>query len=333
MNSSQKRVFISWTQFDTWTDSLAHHLNACCYHIHFPQLYKYRLSLAPVRYLLTAIKTIEILFKERPDIILVQNPPHFAIAVVWLFCVFFSKARFVTDSHSGAFNMRPWKDLLWLYRLVAKQAVANVVHNESMAHEVTLQGVPAVITLHNMPFHLVETDREFPLRDGFNVVFVCTFAPDEPIDEVIKAANNLPDVNFYITGNLKHSARDLTSGISSNIIFTDFLPDKDYVSLLKKCNIVMALTTRDMTMSNGAYEALELGKPIITSDWPVLRKTYTKGAVLIDNSPESLVTAITQIRNRYSQFISEISVLREESHAIWNNSFSRLLANLEQVQK
>jgi len=332
MNSSQKRVFISWVKFDTWTDSLAYHLNADCYHIHFPQVYKYRFSLAPVRYCLTAIKTIELLCKVRPDIILVQNPPHFAIVVVWVYCLF-SKARFVTDSHSAAFNMRPWKDLFWLYRLLAKQALANIIHNEPMAKQVAVQGIPAVITLHNMPFHFVETEGGFPLRAGFNVVFVCTFASDEPIDDVIKAARNLPDVNFYITGNLKHAPRDFSSGISSNVIFTDFLPDADYVSLVKECDVVIALTTRDMTMSNGAYEALELGKPIVTSDWPVLRKTYPKGAVLIDNSAESLVRAIVQIRDHYSRFISEISILREESHTIWNDSFSRLLVNLEQVQK
>jgi glycosyltransferase involved in cell wall biosynthesis len=125
----------------------------------------------------------------------------------------------------------------------------------------------------------------------------------------------------------------LTSCISSNLIFTDFLPDEDYVSLVKECDVVVALTTRDMTMQNGAFEALELGKPIITSDWPVLRSMYTKGAVLIDNTADNLVRAIVQIRDHYSQFISEISILREESHAIWNNSFSRLLANLEQMQK
>jgi hypothetical protein len=58
---------------------------------------------------------------------------------------------------------------------------------------------------------------------------------------------------------------------------------------------VMVLTTRDQTMQMGAYEALSLGQPIITSDWQILRDSFGPAAAYVDNSPESIVRGVLDV--------------------------------------
>ena len=51
-----------------------------------------------------------------------------------------------------------------------------------------------------------------------------------------------------------------------NVRLTGFLPDSDYVGLILASDAVIALTTMDHTMQRGAYEAVYLGRPVITSN-------------------------------------------------------------------
>ena len=44
------------------------------------------------------------------------------------------------------------------------------------------------------PFLELPEGKPYRLKDGFNVAFLATFAPDEPVDEVLAAAARLPDV-------------------------------------------------------------------------------------------------------------------------------------------
>jgi glycosyltransferase involved in cell wall biosynthesis len=101
------------------------------------------------------------------------------------------------------------------------------------------------------------------------------------------------------------------------------------VALLKGSDIVVVLTTNNDTMQNGALEALELERPIITSDWPVLREAFYKGTIYIDNTAAGLVRAIEQIRNNYSYYLNEIKILREELHAGWAERLAKLLLTIE----
>jgi glycosyltransferase involved in cell wall biosynthesis len=85
-------------------------------------------------------------------------------------------------------------------------------------------------------------------------------------------------------------------------------------------------------MQNGAYEAMELERPIITSDWPVLRETFSRGTVHVDNKAESIVKAIEEIQKNYSYYLDEIKQLRLERRAVWEQGFSALIALMESKQ-
>lgn len=317
----QKIVFISWAITSTRSDSLSHHLGANSYHIHYFKETRFKILYAPIKYVLATFKTISILRKNQPEVILIQNPPIFAILAVWFYCVF-NKAAFITDSHSAAFDKPRWMMFLWLYHILCKCALVNIVHNKPLEDRIKKWNLSS-ITIGNIPFILV-TDLEYTFKPGFNIVVVNTYSDDEPVDEVITAAYQLPKINFYITGNLNIAPRNIISKVSSNVFLTDFIAYKEYVALLKGCDAVVVLTTKDFTMQNGAYEAMELEKPIITSDWPVLREAYSKGAIHINNSSSELVKAIQKMQNNYSTYLSGIKELRKEKYGVWEDNFSQL---------
>lgn len=319
-----KIIFISWFSFSSRSDNLAYYLGAPSYHIRFFK--KKRKIYAILKYLLASIKTWILLRQGQPDIIFVMNPPIFAVAAVWIYCVL-KKSQYVVDTHSAAFTAKRWAFFLWLYRFLAKRALMSLLHNEPLRKRVASWGAPAM-TLEDGPPRL-ETSGIFPFRKGFNVVMVSSFGGDEPLDEVIKAAESLPDVNFYITGKIDWAPKEILAHHPQNVIFTNYLKTEDFNALLIGCDVVISLTKNDNTMQCGAFEALEAGRPIITSDWPVLRAYFPKGTIHIDNSASSLLKAIEEIRHHHCQYLEEITSLRGHLREIWRNKFSFLLDILQ----
>lgn len=319
---SQTIIFISWVAHSTRSDSLAHHLGAQSVHIHYFKPKQFKYLYAPLKYLLSGSKTLAVLSREKPDFVFVQNPPIFCALTVWLWCLF-SRAKLIIDSHTGAFDQPRWKAFHWLFRFLARRAALTIVHNDPLTQIVTNWGA-AAITIGDIPFHL-ETDFTYPFRDGFNVVYVCTFSPDEPVDAVIAAAKALPEINFYVTGNLKYAAADIHERVPTNMTLTGFIPHKEYVALIKGCDVIMSLTTRNNTMQNGAYEAMEVGVPIITSNWPVLRQTFTKGTIHVDNTAKELIDAVEKMQKEHLRYVEEVRLLREERLKVWQENFSSML--------
>jgi glycosyltransferase involved in cell wall biosynthesis len=283
--------------------------------------------LTPVRYLLNAFITIQWLSRTNPDIIFVANPPIFAILVVWAYSIF-NRCGFIVDTHSAAFTAKRWSVFLWLYRLLSRRALINILHNEVLEREVAGWGVPTA-NFGELIYQIKADEARFPLREGFNVVYVSIFSRDEPLEDVIEASRQMPSVNLYITGSLAKAPTKIVQRSPGNVIFTDFLPNEKYGSLLRDCDIVICLTKNDNTMQNGAYEALVVGRPIITSNWPVLRSLFYKGAICVDNSSTSISSAILRIHDEYPRYLKEIGELQAEFKAVWDKKFSALLELLD----
>lgn len=319
---NQKSIFVSWVAHTTRSDSLAHHLGAQSFHIQYFKPKRFKYLYAPLKYFFSGFKTISILIQEKPDFVFVQNPPIFCALTVWLWSLF-SHAKLIIDSHTGAFDQPRWKAFHWLFRFLARRAALTIVHNDPLTQIVTNWGA-AAITIGDIPFHL-ETDLTYSFRNRFNVVYVCTFSPDEPVDAVIAAAKALPDIDFYVTGNLKYAPGDIQDRIPPNMTLTGFIPYEEYVALIKGCDVIMSLTTRDNTMQNGAYEAMEVGVPIITSNWPVLRQTFSKGTIHVDNTAKELADAVEKMQSEHNRYVHEVKLLKEERLKVWQENFSCML--------
>jgi glycosyltransferase involved in cell wall biosynthesis len=166
-------------------------------------------------------------------------------------------------------------------------------------------------------------------RPGFSVAFVSTFAPDEPVEAVLRAATWLPDVNFYVTGDTRKLSAGLRAQAPPNVSFTGFLdPYSDYPGLLRAADAVMVLTTRDYTLQLGGCEAAAVGKPLITSDWPYLREVFAQGAVFVGDSAESIRDGVLELQRRHAELSVGIVALREASRHEWDLRMRQLMSHV-----
>jgi glycosyltransferase involved in cell wall biosynthesis len=169
------------------------------------------------------------------------------------------------------------------------------------------------------------------VKDDFNLLVVNTFAKDEPLEEILAAAGELEEVQFYITGKADRGAKRIPTNLPSNVHFTDFLPDQAYYGLMKESQAVMCLTTRDHTMQRGACEALSLGKPIITSQWPLLRNYFHQGTVHVDNTADGIRTGIEEMKRNIPKYQEGIKRLQREQQLEWRKKIKKLETLIEQA--
>ena len=164
------------------------------------------------------------------------------------------------------------------------------------------------------------------LGDGFHVVVVNTFSQDEPLDKILAAIHQLPDIRFHITGNPKHARNAYLNKLPSNARFTGWLSDDQYASLLRAADTVMCLTTHDHTMQRGAYEAMAMEKPLITSNWEILRNTFYYGTIHVNDNVAEISKAIARAKREPDKLSMEMKQLRHERLDIFS-------ANLRTLQE
>jgi glycosyltransferase involved in cell wall biosynthesis len=296
--------------------------------VHFVQATMRRgLLVAPYKYVRQAVATVALLRKHRPRVVFVQSPPSLAVLVTAGYCAV-TGAGYVVDAHSDAMLSSWWTRPRWMYRILARRALTTVVTNEHFAARLRADGARALV-LPDVPTTF--TSGVAPeLGDGFHVLVVNTFASDEPLAEAMEAARRLPDVRFHVTGRSERHP-EVTTGAPPNLRFTGFLPDEEYYALMERVDAVMCLTTRDHTMQRGACEALSMGRPIVTSGWPLLRSYFSAGTVHVDATPDAIAAGVEQMREHHRRYELEILGLRETRHQQWQTARRALSELLDAV--
>lgn len=75
---------------------------------------------------------------------------------------------------------------------------------------------------------------------------------------------------------------------------------------------------------------MAIGKPPILSRQPVLTEYFTKGAVFVDHTVDSIVDGIRRHRSQESRLTEEIVELAEEKRRLWNVAFCELVELLSE---
>ncbi len=306
---------------------LARELGTTSLHFVYPNMRRGFVS-ALYRYSAQARETWQILSRERPQIIFVQSPPSLAVLCVYAYARRYG-AIYVIDAHSAAFQYWFWTRPRWLFRVLAKHAATTLVTNSFFEKIVRNAGGNAMI-LRDIPTTF-EQSADVPLIGAFNLVVVNTFAPDEPLTEILTAASVLPDIQFYVTGKCKNAPPHLLSAAPANVQFTDYLPDARYYGLVARADAVMCLTLRDNTMQRGACEALSLARPIITSDWTLLRDYFRLGTVHVANTAGAIEHGVREMRTHHARYASEIRVLQQAQQREWQEKRERLRMRLNDL--
>lgn len=280
------------------------------------------------KYVSQTIKTLRILFRNKPKTVFVMTPPVFACLPVWIYALLTGSA-FVIDAHSGAFLDSRWKGLLFLHRFFSRRAQATILTNEYLQEKVRGWGGRTML-VRDVPVYFAEP-ASVRLSGAHKMVYVSGSLRDEPLELFLRAARRTPEIQFYLTGSTKSFEPWIYAARPANVHFTDFLPDAEYVGTLLAADAVIALTIMDHTMQRGAYEAAYLGKPIITSDFDVLNRAFSKGTVHVKNTEEDLVRGFREMTANLQKYQKEVLKLREDKLAQWAATEAGLRALLHQV--
>jgi glycosyltransferase involved in cell wall biosynthesis len=298
MDGTVKRIFLVWKRACTRSENQARHFSAKLVYV-WPfdsQGSKLRLM---TRYVVSFIQTLRILHRERADVVFTLNQPPFLLLAVSLYTRLLG-GSYVLDSHSAAFNDPKWAWFRPMYRRIARRALLNINTNAVHKRLVEEWGGRSFI-ISDVP---IDHDRA-PQRvtvPKASVLVVVSYMFDEPLESIWKAAALTPQVSYLVTGDDRKLPPVLKDITPKNLRTTGYLSKEAYFDLMASVSAVMVLTIRDQTMQMGAYEALSLGQPIITSDWQILRDSFGPAAAYVDNSPESIVRGVLDVTSNAERF-------------------------------
>jgi glycosyltransferase involved in cell wall biosynthesis len=321
MITTRKRVFISWAPYSRRSLALSDELDISSYLVH--HLKFQRPFYAPFKYILQTVHTLAILLKERPNIVFVQDPPIFAGLAVYVYTLLvFGQAQYIIDAHTGALLHPWWKPFRGLQKSVYRRALTIITTNQSLADLVESWGANSM-ALAGPPIK-IPPGEAMQFDQAFNLVLVNTFANDEPTHVALDAVADLPDVHLYVTGNVDRAPPSLLERVPPNVTLTGFVPDDEYLKLLRGADAVMVLTEQDFTLQLGAVEAIALGKPIIISNQPFLREYFNQGAVHVPNTPEGVRQGIIRLERNLERLSAEVPELQRMHQEEWSTKSQQL---------
>lgn len=308
-----KLVFISWAEDCSRSDNIARQLGGTSFMVYSPFWGSHYATIA-FKYVAQAIKTLGILARERPQVVLVMSPPPFACLPAWLYGLV-TGSGYVIDAHSASFTQARWQAIGFVHRFFSRRARATLVTNAGIEGIVRSWDAP-VLVVPDVPIRFKDP-ASYPVVPGRKITLVCTFAHDEPVGLLFEAARQLPDVHFYVTGNTADAAPGLLENLPGNVTLTGFIPRAEYIGLLLASDAVMTMTTRDNTQQRGAYEAIYLGRPVITSDHAFLRGEFPRGAVHAALDAPALAAAVRAFYADQARFCAEAGELRDQKLQRW----------------
>jgi hypothetical protein len=282
-----------------------------------------RKALVPLRYALSATRTLLYLARRRPRAVVMQAPPVPAAVLVWAYARL-AGVPVVIDSHTAAFALndaRVDRVMMPLLGWLARRVDACIVTTDELGEQVERWGGhPIVVHEPPPPWDAVEAASN---GHGPNVLFVSTFAADEPLDAVVAAARLVPDATFRVTGDVRLLPASVRDAAPANVEWTGYLRGSDYPHALAGADVVLTLDERDQTVARSAYEAVYAERPLITTDRPHLRELFPY-AVTVDNEPHSIARGVRAALDRAPELTAASGAARELQDLRWTRQLQAL---------
>ena len=266
----------------------------------------------PVKYIVLSTKTTALLFKNKKSLVFVQNPS----IVLSFIGVLLSRVlgfRLVVDEHNAGIYPLEGKSTFLNYfaHYIVRHSSLVIVTNDNLKAVCNKWGGDAFVMPDPLPVFSIEApESEWnSLRRPLRAFFICSWANDEPYNEVFSAFAELPKNRFdlTVTGNYKGK---VSPEQWPGIHFTGFLSEYDYEKMLAECDAVIVLTKRENCLNCGAYEAVAMGKPGVLSDTSVLRNLFYKGFLYTDNTKDSIIGCMNQIFKNFKKYKYQVIELK-----------------------
>ena len=279
------------------------------------------------KYATGLLRTVRLLLRRRPRLVICQNP---SLVLAWALARLrpLLRYRLVVDAHNAGLMPLEGRSRVLNRLALAVQRAADltIVSNSALAGIVTRNGGRAAVLADRIP-SLPELPRR-ALPGRHNVLFICSYSPDEPYRAVFEAARRLgADYRFYVTGNPAKVGLD-AGALPGNVELTGFLPEEEYVALLRSVDVALDLTSRPDCLVCGAYEALSAGIPAVLSDSVALRAYFDGAAIFAGHSPAELAAAVAEAVSRREDIAAGLPALRRRRQEEWEKALGALRSAL-----
>jgi glycosyltransferase involved in cell wall biosynthesis len=276
--NSQHRIWITWEPHRR-SRGLSAALGARLFEINEPGG---RLT----RYTRSTLTTLRILFRTPGAKVFVQSPSIVLANVAAMFGRLVGHTVII-DAHNGGIDPLNGSSALLtrLARRALRKSALVIVTNEALAQRVERMGARAFVLCDPIPDLPATSARPSDpvLASLRRIVAICT---------LLRAAAVLPsDCELAITGRPRLSADEIAA-LPPNVRTTGFVPEADYIELLRRADVIVDLTTRENCLVCGAYEAVSLHKPLVVSDTVALRELLADAAIYCVNEANAIATAI-----------------------------------------
>jgi beta-1,4-mannosyltransferase len=220
------------------------------------------------------------LLREKPEVILVQNPPSFptllaaALAGKWL------RAKVIVDWHNYGFSLLALRlgDRHWLVRLArwyefraGRGAGAHLCVSDAMRADLLRYGIVAKV-LYDRPLALRAHNS-----DTARIVAICPagWTADEDIELLLAALHLLRDssLTVYITGEgMKRKELEPELQVlraSGVLVDTGFLPEDDYWSLISRADLGLSLhrSSSGLDLAMKVVDLFSASMPVCALDY------------------------------------------------------------------
>ena len=245
------------------------------------------------RHLSASFATIFSLIRYRPKKIICQYS-FLLLVILRIYKIIFRNTKILADCHNKALkrsiNLPFFHSIFWATKEWSFRDIEGII--------ITNQGLYGLADKLNTNVYILgDPVPDFsislyqPPNDGSKkVVFISSFAKDEPHDLVLNTANRLQGINFFITGSPPRSF--LKKDISGNITLTGFLDKQEYIKLLLEADTILSLSTEKEILQCSTYEAISLEKPTIVTDSDTARNTFGECVIYSHLSTEDLIKSI-----------------------------------------
>ena len=153
------------------------------------------------------------------------------------------------------------------------------------------------------PFYVVPDPVQYigsrVKRKQDQILFICSFDHDEPIDAIIETIKRVPETTFVITADPVRLSEEHRVELEacSNVKLTGFLSTEDYQRTLCSSTAAIALTTMEATQQSGACEALSSDTPLIASRSSLSERLFGEWATLVDNDADAIAKAVRSLKS------------------------------------
>ncbi len=326
MEPGLKIVVIAWTQVSRRSQELARELDAIYYRLDRVDRPKWKIIYCLFR---NFIKTFFWLGYHRPDVVITFHAHPFITLSAFMYAWIFGK-KVIPDIHTAGFLDYDYFPADLLSHFLWNHAHRILLHN-SEAGKYVAEKYPDLsgkIVILEDPIPHIEVAAQTRDTDKLMCTFICRFSNDEPFREFLEAAKLIPEIDFYITGNVEKIPSLKQEYNQTNIHFTGFLSDSDYFKQLANSDLLIALTTRPYTLMSAGYEALALGKPLIVTDSEALRQYYLDNVMYSENDMESIRASLTIAVQNLPHITQKMGVYRQIKQDQWRNRVNEFLTGI-----